>query len=163
MADLAADISNGKIDFDQCIATTDAMPTVRQVARILGPRNLMPNPKNGTITDDVEAGVTAILKGKTTFRVDKAGYVHSAVGKVSFSDEKLLDNIQAVMATLYEAKPPSAKGQYLKVRVCEGGGHGSCRGSPASWPRSRLVLASRVAPVWPCSSRHHTLAGRRVC
>jgi len=103
----------GFTDFDSAVATPDMMAAVGKIGKVLGPRGLMPNPKVGTVTMDVASVVRSLKAGQVEYRVDKAGIVHVAVGKVSFGAEKLLDNIQAVVASLLRAKPSSAKGQYV--------------------------------------------------
>ncbi|ETV67949.1 ribosomal protein L1 [Aphanomyces astaci] len=113
--DLLADIQAGKLDFDRCVATPDMMALVGRVARVLGPRGLMPNPKLGTVTQDVTAAITAAMGGQVEFRAEKKGIVHAGVGKVSFSDDALLDNIRAFMVAVGEAKPEGAKGKYVKA------------------------------------------------
>ena len=111
--DLVAKIQGGWMDFDKAIATPDMMATVSKVAKILGPRGLMPNPKVGTVTMNVAAAVTAEKKGKLDFRVDKAGIVHAAIGKKSMGADKLKDNYMALMNALMKAKPATSKGLYL--------------------------------------------------
>ncbi len=111
--DLVAKIQGGWLDFDKCIATPDMMATVSKVAKILGPRGLMPNPKVGTVTMNVEAAVTAEKKGKLDFRVDKAGTVHAVVGRKSMGADKLKENYLTLMAALLKAKPQTSKGNYL--------------------------------------------------
>ena len=106
----------GFTDFDRAVATPDMMGSVGKIGKILGPRGLMPNPKVGTVTMDVGRIVKELKAGQVEFRVDKAGIVHVAVGKASFGKEKLLDNAQAVIASILKAKPASAKGHY--VRSC---------------------------------------------
>jgi large subunit ribosomal protein L1 len=112
--DLMETIQGGKIEFDRCIATPDMMPIVGRLGKILGPRNLMPNPKVGTVTPDVAGAVMAAKGGAVEFRVEKAGILHAGVGKASFSDEALLQNIKAFADAIQKAKPVGAKGTYVK-------------------------------------------------
>ncbi|MSU91972.1 50S ribosomal protein L1 [Rhodobacteraceae bacterium 2CG4] len=112
--DLMETIQGGKIDFDRCIATPDMMPIVGRLGKILGPRNLMPNPKVGTVTMDVKAAVEAAKGGEVQFKAEKAGVVHAGVGKVSFDADKLAENIRAFVDAVAKAKPSGAKGTYLK-------------------------------------------------
>ncbi|MBL9056653.1 MAG: 50S ribosomal protein L1 [Rhodobacteraceae bacterium] len=112
--DLMEQIKQGKIDFDRCIATPDMMPLVGRLGKILGPRNLMPNPKVGTVTMDVASAVTNAKGGEVQFKVEKAGVIHAGVGKVSFTDEKLAQNIRAFVDAVSRAKPSGAKGAYLR-------------------------------------------------
>lgn len=112
--DLVEKIQGGWLDFDKAIATPDMMGTVSKVAKILGPRGLMPNPKIGTVTMAVGDAVTAEKKGKLDFRVDKAGIVHAGIGKKSMGSEKLQENFMALLGALVKAKPAAAKGQYLR-------------------------------------------------
>ena len=112
--DLMEAIQGGKIDFDRCIATPDMMPLVGRLGKILGPRNLMPNPKVGTVTMDVKTAVEAAKGGEVQFKVEKAGVIHAGIGKVSFSDEKLAENVRAFVEAVTKAKPAGAKGAYLK-------------------------------------------------
>jgi large subunit ribosomal protein L1 len=112
--DLAAAIQGGEINFDRCIATPDMMPVVGRLGRILGPRGLMPNPKLGTVTPNVAQAVKAAKAGQVQFRVEKAGIVHGGVGKASFDDALLIDNIKAFVDAVNRAKPAGAKGTYLK-------------------------------------------------
>jgi large subunit ribosomal protein L1 len=107
-------IKNGWTDIDVIIATPDVMAKVGQVGRILGPRNLMPNPKTGTVTLDVASAVADVKKGKISFRVDKYGIIHTTIGRVSFSKEKLADNARELLSTLERMKPSTAKGIYMK-------------------------------------------------
>ncbi|NUN06997.1 MAG: 50S ribosomal protein L1 [Bdellovibrio sp.] len=113
--DLVAKIQGGWLDFDKCIATPDMMATVSKVAKILGPRGLMPNPKIGTVTMNVGEAVAAEKKGKLDFRVDKAGIVHAGIGKKSMGDAKLRDNFMALMGAIVKAKPASSKGIYIRT------------------------------------------------
>ena len=112
--DLMETIMQGKIEFDRCIATPDMMPLVGRLGKILGPRNLMPNPKVGTVTMDVKTAVEAAKGGEVQFKVEKAGVIHAGIGKVSFSDEKLAENVRAFVEAVSKAKPAGAKGAYLK-------------------------------------------------
>lgn len=112
--DLMEAILGGKIDFDRCIATPDMMPLVGRLGKILGPRNLMPNPKVGTVTPDVAGAVKAAKGGAVEYRVEKAGILHAGVGKVSFSEEALLQNIKAFTDAVIKSKPAGAKGTYVK-------------------------------------------------
>jgi large subunit ribosomal protein L1 len=102
------------IDFDIVIATPDMMPKLAKLGKILGPRGLMPNPKVGTVTTDVKRAVTEAKKGRVEFKVDKTGNLHVPVGKISFEDHKLKENILAVVDAVLKAKPPGAKGQYIR-------------------------------------------------
>ncbi len=112
--DLMADIQAGKIDFDRCIATPDMMPIVGRLGKILGPRNLMPNPKIGTVTLDVAEAVTAAKGGQVQFKAEKAGVIHAGVGKASFDAKKLEENILAFVDAVSKARPTGAKGTYMK-------------------------------------------------
>lgn len=112
--DLVAKIQGGWLDFDKCIATPDMMATVAKVAKVLGPRGLMPNPKIGTVTMNVAEAVAAEKKGKLDFRVDKAGIVHAGIGKKSMGDAKLKDNFLTLLGAIVKAKPASSKGVYLR-------------------------------------------------
>jgi large subunit ribosomal protein L1 len=112
--DLMETIQGGTIEFDRCIATPDMMPVVGRLGKILGPRNLMPNPKVGTVTMDVKAAVEAAKGGEVQFKVEKAGVVHAGVGKASFDEAKLVENIRAFVEAVQKAKPAGAKGAYMK-------------------------------------------------
>ncbi len=112
--ELMQEVQGGKIDFDRCIATPDMMPIVGRLGKILGPRNLMPNPKVGTVTPDVTKAVEAAKGGAVDFRVEKAGILHAGVGKVSFSEQALLENIQAFAEAVNKARPSGAKGTFVK-------------------------------------------------
>src|SRR6056297_1546851 len=112
--DLMETIQGGEIDFDRCIATPDMMPIVGRLGKVLGPRNLMPNPKVGTVTMDVADAVKAAKGGEVQFKVEKAGVVHAGVGKVSFDEAKLVENVRAFVTAVNKAKPAGAKGAYMK-------------------------------------------------
>ncbi|MEH0937107.1 50S ribosomal protein L1 [Micromonospora psammae] len=112
--ELVARIQGGWLDFDAAIATPDQMAKIGRIARILGPRGLMPNPKTGTVTMDVTKAVSDIKGGKITFRVDKHSNLHLIIGKSSFSENQLIDNYAAVLDEVLRAKPSAAKGKYLK-------------------------------------------------
>jgi large subunit ribosomal protein L1 len=112
--DLIETISKGKIEFDKCIATPDMMPLISKVAKVLGPKGLMPNPKLGSVSDDITTAVKNALAGQVEFRADKAGIVQTTVGKASFDADKLTQNIKALMDALNKAKPAGFKGIYVK-------------------------------------------------
>ncbi|MFD1159205.1 50S ribosomal protein L1 [Roseovarius aestuarii] len=112
--DLMETVQGGKIDFDRCIATPDMMPIVGRLGKVLGPRNLMPNPKVGTVTMDVADAVKAAKGGEVQFKAVKGGIVHAGVGKASFDEAKLVENIRAFVDAVAKAKPAGAKGAYLK-------------------------------------------------
>ncbi|MEO8757865.1 MAG: 50S ribosomal protein L1 [Devosia sp.] len=112
--DLVAEVLAGKLDFDRVIATPDMMPLVGRLGKVLGPRNLMPNPKVGTVTADVAGAIKAAKGGAVEFRVEKAGIIHAGVGKASFTEEALLQNIKAFTDAVTRAKPAGAKGTYVK-------------------------------------------------
>lgn len=123
--DLMETIQSGKIEFDRCIATPDMMPIVGRLGKILGPRNLMPNPKVGTVTMDVAEAVKSAKGGQVQFRVEKAGIIHAGIGKVSFDGDKLAQNLRAFVDAVAKAKPTGAKGAYLrKVSVSSSMGPG---------------------------------------
>jgi len=112
--DLAEAVQKGEIAFERCIATPDMMPVVGRLGKILGPRGLMPNPKLGTVTQDVAAAVAAAKGGQIQFRVEKAGIVHAGVGKASFSEDQLRENVAAFVEAINRAKPSGAKGTFLR-------------------------------------------------
>lgn len=112
--DLIEKIAGGWFDFDVIVATPDMMGQVGRLGRVLGPKGLMPNPKTGTVTMDVTKAVEEIKAGKVTYRADKAGNLHVTVGKVSFDNEKLVENLKAIHETVMRIKPSTAKGQYVK-------------------------------------------------
>jgi large subunit ribosomal protein L1 len=113
--ELVERIQGGWLDFDVAIATPDMMGVVGKLGRILGPRGLMPNPKTGTVTMDIARAVKEVKAGKIEFRVDKAGIVHAPIGKVSFPEERLQENFQALIEAVIRAKPAAAKGQYIRA------------------------------------------------
>jgi large subunit ribosomal protein L1 len=112
--DLAEDVKKGNMDFDVVIATPDAMRVVGALGQILGPRGLMPNPKVGTVTPDVETAVKNAKGGQVRYRTDKSGIIHASIGSVDFAVDALRENLNALLADLLKAKPSSAKGQYMK-------------------------------------------------
>jgi large subunit ribosomal protein L1 len=112
--DLAEKVQAGEINFDRCIATPDMMALVGRLGKILGPRGLMPNPKLGTVTMDVKGAVQAAKSGQVEFRAEKAGIIHAGVGKASFDEQKLLENIRALVDAIQKAKPTGAKGTYVQ-------------------------------------------------
>ncbi|MBM3524512.1 MAG: 50S ribosomal protein L1 [Alphaproteobacteria bacterium] len=112
--DLAAQILEGHIDFDRCIATPDMMPVVGRLGKVLGPRGLMPNPKLGSVTADVAGAVTAARAGQVEYRVEKAGIIHAGIGKASFSEDQIADNVRALVEAVVRAKPQAVKGTYMK-------------------------------------------------
>ncbi len=123
--DLMETIQSGKIEFDRCIATPDMMPIVGRLGKILGPRNLMPNPKVGTVTMDVKAAVESAKGGQVQFKVEKAGIIHAGIGKASFDAGKLAENLRAFVDAVAKAKPSGAKGAYLqKVSISSSMGPG---------------------------------------
>lgn len=112
--DLMEIVQGGKIDFDRCIATPDMMPIVGRLGKVLGPRNLMPNPKIGTVTMDVKEAVAAAKGGQVQFKVEKAGVIHAGVGKASFDEGQLVENVKAFVDAVAKSKPAGAKGTYMK-------------------------------------------------
>lgn len=111
--DLMKEILDGKINFDRCIASPDMMPIVGRLGKVLGPRNLMPNPKTGTVTTEIKKAVEEVKAGSVEFKCEKAGIVHAGLGKISFSTEKLVENVSAFVAAVMKAKPTGAKGNYV--------------------------------------------------
>ncbi len=112
--DLMEIVQGGKIDFDRCIATPDMMPIVGRLGKVLGPRNLMPNPKVGTVTMDVKEAIQAAKGGQVQFKVEKAGVIQAGVGKASFDEAKLIENVRAFVDAVSKARPAGAKGTYMK-------------------------------------------------
>jgi large subunit ribosomal protein L1 len=115
LQDVMAKINEGWLDFDVAIATTEAMKTVRTIARVLGPKGLMPNPKSGTVTDDIHAGIKAVKAGRVEFKMDKTCNIGVGIGKRSFTAEQILENAQTVIDAVGKAKPNSFKGHYIKT------------------------------------------------
>lgn len=113
--DLITKIEKGQLDFDKLIATPAMMPKLAKLAKVLGPKGLMPSPKSGTVTDDVETALAEAKAGKVEFRIDKQAIVHQVVGKVSFDDAKLLENVKTLVSAIMKAKPSAAKGTYVKA------------------------------------------------
>jgi large subunit ribosomal protein L1 len=107
-------IEGGWVDVDVIVATPSVMPKIGKLGKVLGPRNLMPNPKTGTVTNDVAAAVNEVKGGKIAFKVDKAGIIHASIGRVSFTPEKLMENSQELISAIIRAKPATAKGTYVK-------------------------------------------------
>ena len=112
--DLADEVQKGEIKFDRCIATPDMMPVVGKLGKILGPRGMMPNPKLGSVTQDVAAAIKSAKGGQVEYRVEKAGIVHAGVGKASFSEEALLENVRTLVDAVNKARPSGVKGTYIK-------------------------------------------------
>jgi len=112
--DLAAKVQEGQIEFDRCIATPDMMGVVGRLGKVLGPRGLMPNPKTGTVTQDIKGAIRAVKGGQVEFRVEKAGIVHAGIGKLSFSEDALAENVRAFLDAVNRAKPSGVKGSYIK-------------------------------------------------
>ena len=112
--DLFEIVNGGKVDFDRCVATPDMMPLVGRLGKVLGPRGLMPNPKLGTVTQDVTAAVKAAKAGSIEFRAEKAGIIHAGVGKASFSEDAIAANVRALVTAINRAKPSGAKGTFIK-------------------------------------------------
>ncbi|MBO38323.1 MAG: 50S ribosomal protein L1 [Rhodospirillaceae bacterium] len=112
--DLADEVQKGEINFDRCIATPDMMPVVGKLGKILGPRGMMPNPKLGSVTQDVAAAIKSAKGGQVEYRVEKAGIIHAGVGKASFSEEALLENVRTLVDAVNKARPSGVKGTYIK-------------------------------------------------
>lgn len=115
LEDIVAKIEGGFLDFDCCIASPDVMPKISKIAKKLGPRGLMPSPKNGTVSNDIKKAVQEAIKGKADFKNDKGGTVHCLVGKVNFENQQLIENINVVVKAIKDAKPENAKGKYIKA------------------------------------------------
>ncbi|MFT6258889.1 MAG: large subunit ribosomal protein L1 [Rickettsiales bacterium] len=114
LEDLVAKIEGGFLDFDCCVATPDVMPKISKIAKKLGPRGLMPSPKNGTVTKDVSKAIEDALKGRIDFKNDKAGVLHCLIGKVDFEFNSLLENLKAVFKAVKDSKPEGSKGKFIK-------------------------------------------------
>ena len=112
--DLAQQVTNGKINFDLLIATPDMMPTVGKIGKILGPKGLMPNPKLGTVTQDIKKAVSNAKAGQVQFKNDKAGIIHAGIGKLSFTEEDLLQNLKSFYTSISKSKPDTVKGSFIK-------------------------------------------------
>jgi len=112
--DLVKRVQEGWLDFDVAVATRDMMPAVQRLGRVLGPRGLMPNPRTGTVTDDIGRVIREVKGGRIDFRVDKTAVIHLPLGRISFSDEQLLENFAAALDAVVRAKPSAAKGQYIR-------------------------------------------------
>ncbi len=137
--DLVASVQGGTIDIDRCIATPDMMPLVGRLGKVLGPRGLMPNPKVGTVTMDIAAAVKASKGGAVEFRVEKAGIVQGSVGKASFDEAKLAENIRAFVEAVNKAKPTGAKGSYMQRAALS-----STMGPGVKLDLSTVVTATQV-------------------
>ena len=162
--DLVEKVNKGEIDFDRCIATPDMMPLVGRLGKVLGPRGIMPNPKVGTVTMDVTNAVKGAKGGSVEFRVEKAGIVQAGVGKASFSEDKLVENIKAFADAVQKAKPAGAKGHYInRVAISSTMGPGVKVEIPTPvWHRRRRT-EGRVLPTFSrgiCAKRR--LAKRRL-
>lgn len=140
--DLAKKVEEGWTDFDVAIATPDMMPTVGRLGRVLGPQGKMPNPKVGTVTEDIEKAVTDSKAGKVEYRTDRQAIVHMAIGKASFDEQKLLDNYNAVIEEIVRAKPSGAKGKYIR----------SCTLATTMGPGIRVDTAARAADRDPAAA-----------
>lgn len=140
--DLAKKVEEGWTDFDVAIATPDMMPTVGRLGRVLGPQGKMPNPKVGTVTEDIEKAVTDSKAGKVEYRTDRQAIVHMAIGKASFDEQKLLDNYNAVIEEIVRAKPSGAKGKYIR----------SCTLATTMGPGIRVDTAAKAADRDPAAA-----------
>ena len=133
LQDMMTKINEGWLDFDVAIATTEAMKTVRTIARVLGPKGLMPNPKSGTVTDDIAAGIKAVKAGRVEFKMDKACNIGVGVGKRSFTSAQLVENASAVIEAIAKAKPASFKGSYIKTLAISSSQSPSVRLAPTEY------------------------------
>jgi large subunit ribosomal protein L1 len=114
LEDIIAKIDGGFLDFDCCIATPEVMPKLAKIAKKLGPRGLMPSPRNGTVTNDIKKAVSEAIKGRVDFKNDKGGTVHCLVGKINFETKQLLENVLAIVKVIKESKPESSKGKFIR-------------------------------------------------
>ena len=130
--------NEGFTDFDVLIASPDVMPQVGRLGRVLGPRGLMPNPKSGTVTNDLAEAVEAVKAGRIDFRVDKAGIIHTSIGNVSFSDDQIRDNADAFLKEIVRLRPAAAKGLYVKSVTLS-----TTMGPPVPVERGAAVIATR--------------------
>ena len=115
LEDMITKIEGGFVDFDCCVATPDVMPKISKIARKLGPRGLMPSPKNGTVTNDLKKAISDALKGKVDFKNDKGGTIHCLIGKVNFDNEAIIENIKSVVKAIKDSRPENAKGKFIKA------------------------------------------------
>lgn len=115
LEDMITKIEGGFVDFDCCVATPDVMPKISKIARKLGPRGLMPSPKNGTVTNDIKKAISDALKGKVDFKNDKGGTIHCLIGKVNFDNEAIIENIKSVIKAIKDSRPENAKGKFIKA------------------------------------------------
>jgi large subunit ribosomal protein L1 len=115
LEDMITKIEGGFVDFDCCVATPDVMPKISKIARKLGPRGLMPSPKNGTVTNDLKKAISDALKGKVDFKNDKGGTIHCLIGKVNFDNEAIIENIKSVIKAIKDSRPENAKGKFIKA------------------------------------------------
>ncbi len=131
--ELIKEVSDGFLDFDAAIATPDAMASVRKIARVLGPRGLMPNPKTGTVTDDTAKAVNEVKAGRVDFKVDKSGNIATSIGKASFDNKQIIENAEAIIDNIVKAKPSTAKGVYIKKVVLTGSMNPGIKIEPAAY------------------------------
>ena len=135
LQDMMTKINEGWLDFDVAIATTEAMKTVRTIARVLGPKGLMPNPKSGTVTDDLAAGIKAVKAGRVEFKMDKTGNIGVGVGKRSFTTGQILENAQVVLDAIGKAKPALFKGNFIKTLVLSSSQSPAVRIAPSEYSK----------------------------
>jgi len=135
LQDIMAKINEGWLDFDVAIATTEAMKTVRTIARVLGPKGLMPNPKSGTVTDDISAGIKAVKAGRVEYKMDKTGNIGVGVGKRSFTADQILENARVVLEAVGKAKPALFKGHYIKTLVLSSSQSPAVRIAPSEYSK----------------------------
>ena len=135
LQDIMAKINEGWLDFDVAIATTEAMKTVRTIARVLGPKGLMPNPKSGTVTDDISAGIKAVKAGRVEYKMDKTGNIGVGIGKRSFTTAQILENARVVLEAVGKAKPALFKGHYIKTLVLSSSQSPAVRIAPSEYSK----------------------------